>query len=65
MIKIDKISIVVPVLNEGKNLIKLTTEIKKVKNKNKIKNFEIIFVDDNSSDNSLEIFKSLKKKIKI
>ena len=64
MIKIDKISIVVPVLNEGKNLIKLTTEIKKVKNKNKIKNFEIIFFDDNSSDNSLEIFKSLKKKDK-
>lgn len=64
MVKIDKISIVVPILNEGKNLIKLTTEIKKIKNKNKIKNFEIIFVDDDSNDNSIKILKSLNKKDK-
>lgn len=64
MINIDKISIVVPILNEGKNLIKLTTEIKKVKIKNKIKNLEIIFIDDDSNDDSKEILKSLCKKEK-
>ena len=29
------------------------------------KNFEIIFVDDNSQDNSLEVIKKYKKKIRI
>ena len=28
------------------------------------KNFEIIFVDDNSQDNSLEVIKKYKKKIR-
>ena len=41
--KINNISIVIPVLNEEKNLVKLIEEIKKIKNKIKIKNFELIF----------------------
>lgn len=60
--KIDKISIVIPILNEEKNLIKLVHEIKKIKNKINIKNFELILVDDNSSDNSKIILKKLSKK---
>ena len=50
--KINNISIVIPVLNEEKNLVKLIEEIKKIKNKIKIKNFELIIIDDNSNDNS-------------
>ena len=53
------ISIVIPVLNEGKNIQRLTKKI--YKNLNSI-NFEIIFVDDNSTDNSEKILINLKKK---
>lgn len=52
-----KISIVIPIFNEAKNLKKLTHLIKK-----NIKNIkhEIIFIDDNSKDDTLEILKNLK-----
>ena len=52
-------SIVIPILNEGKNLEELVTKIKK--NLAKFK-FEIIFIDDNSKDDSLIFLKKLKKK---
>ena len=44
-----EISIVIPVLNEEKNIKLLTNKIKKV-----LKNFkfQIVFVDDSSEDNS-------------
>ena len=57
--KINNISIVIPILNEEKNLIKLTKGIKDIKKKLKIKNFELIFIDDDSVDNTkkyLEIY---------
>ena len=55
-------SIVIPVLNEGKNIVKLKKLIEKYF---KLKNYEIIFVDDNSQDNSLSILKKIKtKKVK-
>mgnify|MGYP001169572903 CR=1 FL=1 len=60
--KINNISIVIPVLNEEKNLVKLIEEIKKIKNKIKIKNFELIIIDDNSNDNSKLILKKYSKK---
>ena len=60
--KINNISVVIPILNEEKNLINLVKEIKKIKNKIKIKNFELIFVDDNSDDNTHKILAELKKK---
>ena len=53
------ISIVIPVLNEGKNIQRLTKKI--YKNLNSI-NFEIIFFDDNSTDNYEKILINLKKK---
>ncbi len=52
-------SIVIPVLNEEKNILKL---IKLIKKYFKLKNFEIIFVDDNSQDNSLSILRKIKNK---
>ena len=58
-----KISIVITILNEGDNIKILINKI--LKNLRKLKkNFiiEIIFIDDNSTDNTREIFKNLKKK---
>ena len=57
--KINNISIVIPILNEEKNLIKLTNGIRNIKNKLKIKNFELIFIDDNSEDKTKKILKNL------
>ena len=57
----NKFSIVIPILNEEKNIKRLINRIKLyVKN---IK-FEIIFVDDNSNDNSLLVLKKIKSKNK-
>ncbi len=60
--KINNISIVIPILNEEKNLIKLTKGIKDIKKKLKIKNFELIFIDDDSIDNTKIILKNLSSK---
>ena len=61
---INNISIVIPVLNEEKNIINLITEIKKNLEK-KIK-YEIIIVDDGSSDNTHNVLiKYLKKNKKV
>jgi len=52
------VSIVIPILNEKKNLEKLVKEIKK-----NVKNliYEVIFVDDNSTDGSIEILKKIRR----
>lgn len=50
------ISVVVPVYNEENNLLEVLNEIHVNLQKN-FNNFEIIIVDDNSSDRSLEIAK--------
>lgn len=54
-----ELSIVIPILNEEKNIKPLTHKIKK-----NLKNykFEIIFVDDSSSDSSQKTLKELKNK---
>ena len=51
------ISIIVPTLNESKNILKFVKNLKFLKFK-----YELIFVDDNSSDNSNQIFKKIKNK---
>ena len=56
-----EISIIIPVLNEEKNIIPLTKKI--IKNVKKLK-YEIIFVDDNSKDGTKKIFFKLKNKYK-
>tara|TARA_B100000700_G_C14886536_1_gene780648 strand:- start:45 stop:770 length:726 start_codon:yes stop_codon:yes gene_type:complete len=60
-IKKNCLSIIIPILNENKNLINLTENI--FKNNKGIK-FEIIFVDDNSRDGSYQTLENLKKKHK-
>ena len=55
------LSIVIPIFNEKNNLVKLSHLIYKFV---KIKNFELIFVDDNSVDGTLDVLQKLKKKYK-
>ena len=52
-------SVVIPILNEGRNLEEL---VLKIKNNLKKFNFEIIFIDDNSKDDTFSFLKKLKKK---
>lgn len=53
------ISVVIPLRNEAENIPCLTMEIKKVLSESE---FEIMFIDDGSTDNSIDILKSLKRK---
>lgn len=62
--KIDKISIVIPILNEEKNLNRLVKQIKTTTNKLKLKKFELILIDDDSKDKSEKMLASLVKKNK-
>ncbi len=59
-----ELSIVIPILNEANNILKLIPEINKIKKKLKIKKFEILLVDDNSKDNIVDVVNNLKKKYK-
>jgi glycosyltransferase involved in cell wall biosynthesis len=54
------LSIVVPVFNEEESLAELTTWIEKVCNDSKI-SFELIFIDDGSSDSSWKIIDDLSR----
>lgn len=56
----DLISIVVPCFNEQESMPIFYDEITKIENRMKDKaNFEIIFVDDGSTDNTLQVAKEL------
>ena len=55
----NKFSIVIPVYNEAKNLRILIPRIYQVL---KNKEFELIIVDDNSTDNTTKLLKKCKKK---
>jgi dolichol-phosphate mannosyltransferase len=54
-----KILIIIPTLNESKNIGNLITKINKL-----YRNIDILVVDDNSIDGTLEILKEIKKKKK-
>ena len=54
-----KLCVIVPTLNEEKNIYKLFKRI----NKTKIK-LDILFIDDNSLDKTQSFIKELKKKNK-
>ncbi|MBK7104706.1 MAG: glycosyltransferase family 2 protein [Ignavibacteriae bacterium] len=58
--KFQKISILIPLFNEEESLSKLTKEISEQFEKLST-NYEILFVDDGSSDNSLNVIKNLAK----
>ena len=59
-----KLSIIIPVLNEGKNIAKLVEEIKNEKKFLNLSSLELIIVDDNSTDNTEIILRKIKKKNK-
>jgi polyisoprenyl-phosphate glycosyltransferase len=61
----NKISILIPVFNNAESLEELTDRIFKVLDQMKDVNFELIFVDDGSSDSSYNVLRSIKKKIYI
>ncbi len=54
----NKFSIIIPILNEKKNIHLL---IKKIKESLKKKDYEIIVIDDNSNDGSSFVLKTLKR----
>ena len=58
------LSVIIPCYNEEKLVKKTFTEVLKSIKICKIKKYEIIFIDDGSSDKSLEIVKKNFKKIK-
>ena len=55
------LTLIIPFLNEKKNLIKFFKDIRNYKLEKK---FEIIFIDDGSSDDSFELVNKNKKLIK-
>ena len=58
-----KISVVIPTFNEEKNVLFLYSQLKRVLNATK-KPYEILFVDDGSSDNTFNNIQKLNKKDK-
>ncbi|MHB8853403.1 MAG: glycosyltransferase family 2 protein [Ignavibacteriaceae bacterium] len=57
-ISFKKVSVVVPLLNEEESITPLTNEIRKVLKMIDIQ-FEVIFVDDGSTDKSLKVIKDI------
>lgn len=55
------VSIVIPLFNEDESLPELTAWIERVVNENKL-SYEIIFVDDGSTDNSWQVITELRAK---
>lgn len=55
------LSIVIPLIDEAESLPELTAWIEKVMNENRF-SYEVIFVDDGSSDNSWEVIEDLRCK---
>ena len=54
-----KICVIIPTLNEEKNINKIFYKVKKTKIK-----LDVLFVDDNSSDKSQELIIKLSKRYK-
>ncbi len=58
-----KLSIIIPTLNEKGNINLIFEELsKRLKKIDYLENYEFIFIDDNSQDGSLEVFKKLNEK---
>ncbi len=59
----NTISFVIPVFNEQDSLVELFRQIKQVlKSELSSYNYEVIFINDGSTDNSLDILKELNRK---
>ncbi|MBS3085532.1 glycosyltransferase family 2 protein [Candidatus Pacearchaeota archaeon] len=65
MAKLPKLSLIIPVYNEGENIIILYSELKQVIkeliNSKIIGNYEIIFINDGSKDNTQAILEEINK----
>ena len=59
MKNINKISIILPTLNEAENLVILIPEIISTFNKLSLKDYQIIVVDDNSTDETKKIMNKM------
>ena len=59
-IAFKKVSIIIPLLNEEDSIRPLASEIKKVM-RSIVADYEVIFVDDGSTDNSLKVIKEFAK----
>ena len=57
--KLNELSIIIPIYNEAKNIEKLWSKIKKNID---LKKLEIIYIDDDSNDNSHKILRKISKK---
>ena len=58
-----ELSIVIPILNEAKNINQLIPEINKIKKKINLNRLEVLLIDDNSHDNIKNVVTRLKKNI--
>ncbi len=57
----NSISYVIPIYNEELNIPRTIKKILEAFNKNNLKNFEIVFIDDGSSDKSVSVIKKYIK----
>ena len=57
-----ELSIVIPILNEARNINQLIPKINKVKKKINLNKLEVLLIDDNSYDNIKNVVAKLKKK---
>ncbi len=60
-LKLDELSIIIPIFNEERNIEKLFNKINRYLT---IKKYEVIFIDDNSKDNTKKILQNINKKNK-
>ena len=58
------ISVVLPIFNEAENIYELHKRLNKVLRNDLNLRYELIFIDDGSSDNSWNLIESLAKKDK-
>ena len=61
---IDSISVVIPSYNESQNINEVYRRITEVIKKLNIKKYELIFVENGSKDNSLELLKKINSENK-
>ena len=62
---LSKLSILIPCFNEKKTINKIFEEVEKSLIKNKFLNYEIIIIDDCSSDGTVELLQNIEKKVNV
>ena len=62
---LSKLSILIPCFNEKKTINKIFEEVEKGLIKNKFLNYEIIIIDDCSTDGTVELLQNIEKKVNV